>query len=131
MTDGPVTIFLIDDDAGALASLAFLVECADMLAVTFRSAHDFLATPLLEVVGCVVTDFRMPQMNGLELQQTLAARGSKLPVILISGQSDLPVRATAFRNGAVDFLEKPVNGERLLNAIRSAIICSQQVVQSQ
>jgi two-component system response regulator FixJ len=113
-------VHVIDDDE-VRHSLAFLLSAAGLAVRIHESAVAFLAV-LPEIQGgCVVTDIRMPQMDGLELQRLLRDLKSGLPVIVMTGHGDLPLAVEAMKAGAVDFLEKPFDDEVLLSAIRSAL----------
>jgi RNA polymerase sigma factor (sigma-70 family) len=115
------TVFLVDDDAAVLKGLRRLLASAGLNVIAFESPQDFLEGLDGDAGGCVVLDYSMPGLNGLELQQALAARGSALPVIFLTGKGDIPTSVRAMKDGAVDFLTKPVDGEVLLAAIRAAI----------
>jgi len=114
------TVFVVDDDPDVRDSLASLLASANFRVETFDSAHAFLAGNLHGRAGCLVADVRMPDMDGLELQEELGRRRSKLPVIIITGHGDVPLAVRAMKAGAVDFLEKPFEEERLLASIRRA-----------
>ena len=115
------TVFLVDDDAGARDSFSVLMRAMGFQTQAFASAVDFLDSFDPERAGCVVLDVRMPEMSGLELQQKLAERDCPLPIIMLTGHADVPMCAAAFRNGACDFLEKPVNDRSLRQAIERAL----------
>jgi FixJ family two-component response regulator len=115
------TVYLVDDDAAVLKGLRRLLTSAGLHVVAFESPRDFLEGLDREASGCVVLDFSMPGLNGLELQQALAASGNALPVIFLTGKGDIPTSVQAMKGGAADFLTKPVDGEVLLAAIRGAI----------
>lgn len=117
---GP-TVFLVDDDPGALDSLRFLVESAGLRVESHRSAQEFLAQFDPDRPGCAVIDYRMPDMNGLDLQEELRSRQAILPVIVVTAHGDVASCARAFRAGAVDYLEKPIKGPLLLERIQAAI----------
>ena len=120
MTSGPVA-HVIDDDDSARESLAFLLGTADVRVRTYDSAKSFLdAIPSVEA-GCVITDVWMPDIDGLELVRALKKLKVDLPVIVITGQGDVPLAVEAMKAGAVDFIEKPYEGEVLLAAVRSAL----------
>ena len=112
-------VHVIDDDEGMRASLAFLLETAGMQARLYGSGEEYLAAPEPEA-GCVITDVRMPGMNGLDLMAALNARGATLPVIVITGHGDVPLAVEAMKCGARDFIEKPFNDNTLIAAVRSA-----------
>ena len=114
-------VHVIDDDQAMRDSLDFLFDAAGFPVRTYDSASAFLAGAVDGYAGCVVTDIRMPEMSGLELLRALRARGSELPVIVITGHGDVPLAIEAMKAGAKDFLEKPFEDERLLGAVRAAI----------
>jgi len=115
-SDSPV--HLIDDDEAVRSSLAFLLQNAGIETRTYESARVFL-DDLAGKSGCVVTDVRMPDVSGMDLLRRLAAEGN-FQVIIITGHGDVPLAVEAMRLGAVDFLEKPFDGEALLAAVRAA-----------
>jgi RNA polymerase sigma factor (sigma-70 family) len=115
-------VYLVDDEPGVRRSLARLLRAEGYDVLSFPSAESFL--PVVEPRGgpsCLVADLRMPGLSGLELQQELTDRGLAVPIVFISGRGDLGSGVRAMRGGAVDFLEKPVVHERLLDAIRRAL----------
>jgi two-component system response regulator FixJ len=112
---------VIDDDADVRQSLAFLLSTAGLAVRVHDSAVSFLKVLDEVQAGCVVTDIRMPQMDGLELQRRLRAQGSKLPVIVMTGHGDVALAVEAMKAGAVDFIEKPFDDDVLLAAIRTAL----------
>jgi two-component system, LuxR family, response regulator FixJ len=121
MNATPPTVFLVDDDQGALDSLRFLVESDGLRVESFSSARSFLERFDPQSPGCVVIDYRMPDMNGLDLQDELRNRGAILPVIVVTAHGDVASCARAFRAGAVDYLEKPLKGPLLLDRLHAAI----------
>jgi len=125
MADKP-TVFVVDDDPGALRSLCWLIEQADMQARAFASGREFLDVYDPRDTGCLVLDVRMPGMDGLEVQRRLGELGARLPIIFISAHGDVPTCAEAFRAGAFDFLEKPVNDDQLLEHIQRALARAQR-----
>jgi two-component system response regulator FixJ len=114
------TVFVVDDDPDVRDSLASLLTATNFRVETFESARTFLSSGVLGGPGCLIADVRMPDMDGLELQEELAKRKSKLAVIIITGHGDVPLAVRAMKAGAVDFLEKPFEEERLLASIRRA-----------
>jgi FixJ family two-component response regulator len=114
------TVFLVDDDASVLGSLSSLLRSVGYRIVTFSSAVEFLALEDESVPGCAILDVFMPDLDGLQLQATLAARGGQRPVIFITGRGDVPTSVRAMKAGAVDFLTKPVHGDDLLAAVARA-----------
>jgi two-component system, LuxR family, response regulator FixJ len=113
-------IHVIDDDDGARDSLAFLLSTADLPSETYASAAAFLAVAA-EAAGVVVTDIRMPQMDGLELTRRLTELGVALPVIVMTGHGDVPLAVEAMKAGVTDFIEKPYDDEAMLGAVRAAL----------
>jgi two-component system, LuxR family, response regulator FixJ len=114
-------VHLIDDDDGVRQAVAFLLTTSGFAVRVYESAPAFLGALPTVQPGCIVTDVRMPEMDGLELQRQLKLRGIGLPVIVITGHGDVPLAVEAMKAGAVDFIEKPFNDEKLLSAIRVAI----------
>jgi two-component system, LuxR family, response regulator FixJ len=115
------TVYVIDDDDAARDSLAFLFRTADVNVRTYASATEFLAAAPSLKGGCVVTDVRMPQMNGLELLRRLRALDLTLPVIVMTGHGDIPLAVEAMKAGASDFFEKPFSDDAMLAAVRRAL----------
>jgi two-component system response regulator FixJ len=111
---------VIDDDDDARESLAFLLSTADVPTQTYASARAFLEVAS-EAAGVVVTDVRMPEMDGLELVRRLKSLGVTLPVIVMTGHGDVPLAVEAMKAGVVDFIEKPYDDETMLGAIRQAM----------
>jgi two-component system response regulator FixJ len=114
-------VFVVDDDAAALDSLVMLLKSDGLTAKGFVSAHDFLATFDPEARGCVITDLRMPSMDGVELIKALKGVGCILPVIVITGHADVSRAVDAMKAGANDFLEKPYESEQILRAVRTCL----------
>jgi two-component system, LuxR family, response regulator FixJ len=115
------TVFVVDDDPGALTSMCWLIESAKFRVEGYQSPASFLAAFDPSRPGCLVLDIRMPQINGLEVQDRLNALSSRLPVIVLTGHGDVASCARAFKAGAFDFLEKPADGQRLVERIREAL----------
>jgi two-component system, LuxR family, response regulator FixJ len=114
-------VHVIDDDADVRQSLAFLLSTAGLAVRVHDSAVAFLKV-LPEIKdGCVVTDVRMPGIDGLELQRRLGEHEKRLPVIVMTGHGDVPLAVEAMKAGAVDFIEKPFDDEVMLSAIRAAL----------
>ena len=120
MPNGDV-VHVIDDDAGVRQSLAFSLSTAGLAVRVYESAVAFLkALPHVQD-GCIVTDIRMPEVDGLELQRKLKALKNTMPVIVITGHGDVALAVEAMKAGAIDFIEKPFDDEGLLATIRSAL----------
>jgi FixJ family two-component response regulator len=115
------TVFIVDDDASVRDALSLLLSLRGYVTATFASAEDFLAALQPDWRGCVVLDIRMPGMSGLELQKRLAQRQPALPVIVITAHGDVAAARQAFLAHAVDFIEKPFDGEQLLAAIDNSL----------
>lgn len=111
------TVFVVDDDAACRDSIRELVSSAGLSAETFTSASEFLAAFDPSRPGCLVLDLRMPRMDGLALQEHLTEIGARIPIVFISGHSDIATAVRAIKNDAVDFVQKPYHGSRLLDAV--------------
>jgi two-component system response regulator FixJ len=114
-------VHVVDDDESAREALAFLLEAADFEVVSHASALALLDALPLKDAGCVITDMRMPDMTGLELVRELNARGSRVPIIMITGHGDIPLAVEAMRAGVADFIEKPFGESRMLDALNRAL----------
>src|SRR5439155_7959164 len=102
-------------------SLELLIGCAGWQVETFASAQEFLSRPRVLAPSCLVLDVGLPDLNGLDLQQRVAADRSDMPIIFITGYGDVPMTVQAMKAGAVEFLTKPFGDEVLLRAIRNAL----------
>jgi two-component system, LuxR family, response regulator FixJ len=120
-SDSPSTVFVVDDDRAMRQSLQWLIESVGLAVETFSSARAFLESYDPRRPGCLVLDIRMPEMSGLELQDKLGAGGETLPIIIITGHGDVSTAVRALKAGAVDFVEKPFNGQALLDRINRAL----------
>jgi FixJ family two-component response regulator len=114
-------VFVVDDDTSVRKSLARLVKTAGYEAETFASVGDFLARPPHEGAACLLLDVRMPGQTGPDLQEALRATGRRISIIFITGHGDVRVSVKAMKDGAVDFLTKPLDERALLTAIRQAV----------
>jgi two-component system, LuxR family, response regulator FixJ len=117
------TVYIVDDDPQLCESLSLMVSSVGFAARTYTSAEAFLhdAHDVPGSPKCMVLDVRMPGLSGLGLQQMLAGRQPKIPIIMISGCADIPMAVQAMSGGALDFLEKPFNSRALLSRIEQAI----------
>ncbi len=115
------TVFVVDDDASVRTALARLMRSAALHAETFASAKEFLEREHPDGPGCMVLDLSMPGSTGLDLQQDMAAADIDLPIVFLTGHGNVPASVKALKSGAVDFLEKPVDDDRLLLAIKDAV----------
>ena len=114
-------VHVVDDDVAVRQSLAFMLGSAGLSVRLYDSGPAFLGSLPMSPGGCLVTDIRMPDMDGLELQRRLNELGLKIPVIVITGHGDVPLAVEAMKAGAVDFIEKPFDDELLLGAINAAL----------
>jgi len=121
MRDTEPTVFIVDDDDAARSGLRELMESVSLRVRTFASAREFLQGYERECCGCLLLDVRMPGMSGLQLQEEMNRRGAHLPIIFVTGHGDIPMAVDALRNGALDFIEKPVRGQSLLDTIHCAV----------
>ncbi len=117
---GP-TVFVVDDDSAVCDSLAFLIQSVGLRVETFSSPLAFLADVEPTRSGCVVLDVRMPEMDGLDVLAELRSRGATIPVLFVTAHNTVPVAVQAMQDGAVDFVEKPINQETLLDRIQEAV----------
>jgi two-component system response regulator FixJ len=114
-------VYVIDDDEAMRDSLNFLLDSANYKVTLFETALAFLdALPSLEF-GCVVSDVRMPGLDGIELLKRMKAGNSTFPILIMTGHGDVPLAVEAMKLGAVDFLEKPFEDDRLVAMIETAI----------
>lgn len=120
------TIFIVDDDAAVRDSLSALLEADGFATETFESAKAFLAGYKPKDACCVIADIRMPDMDGLELQEEIIRRAWGLPVIIITGHGDVPLAVRAMKAGAVDFIEKPFDDDVLRASIERGIAQSKR-----
>lgn len=121
MTDSEAIVFVVDDDPSVRRSLKRLIRSAGFAVESFASAQEFLERPRPDIPGCLVLDIHMPGASGLDLQDELAAADVNLPVIFLTGYGTVLASVRAMKAGALDFLEKPVDGEALVDAIQRAV----------
>lgn len=114
-------VCVVDDDASVRRALIRFFRAADFAVEAFATAEDFLASGASDECGCAILDVRMPGMDGLALQEAISVRSPGLPVIMISARDDPRAEERALRNGASEFLHKPVSGEQLIAAVRAAL----------
>ena len=117
---GPI-VFVVDDDISVRESLELLIRCEGWQPETFSSGQEFLSRPRALVPSCLVLDFSLPGLNGLELQKRIAVERTYMPIIFITGYRDVPMTVQAMKAGAVEFLTKPFGEDALLSAIRAAL----------
>src|SRR5665647_1852386 len=115
-------VYVIDDDEAMRDSLNFLLDSANFNVTLFETALKFLdALPGLEF-GCVVSDVRMPGLDGIELLKRMKAGHSRFPIVIMTGHGDVPLAVEAMKQGAVDFLEKPFEDDRLIGMIEAVVL---------
>jgi FixJ family two-component response regulator len=122
--ENPDTVYIVDDEVGVRKSMSGLVQRQGYTVLAFASAEEFLEYRKDAAdVGCccLILDVAMPGLNGIALQEALAKNAESMPIIFISGHGDIPTSVNAMKNGALDFLVKPVSGGELLGAIEVAI----------
>lgn len=127
MTNQQPTVFVVDDNEAVREAVALSLETTGLAVESFDSAEAFLESYRPNHPGCLVLDVRMPGLNGLELQEILAAKQLQIPIIFISGHGDIPMSVRAVKAGAVDFLEKPFSGQALLDRIREALALDAEI----
>lgn len=114
-------VYVVDDDISVREALSSLIRSAGLRVETFSSAREFLGQSPSEGPSCLVLDVRLPDLNGLALQQELAAINNQIPIIFITGHGDIPTSVRAMKAGAMEFLTKPFENQELLDAIQEAI----------
>lgn len=115
------SVFVVDDDAAVCDAVGMLLRAAGMTVETFRSASSFLKAYRPQGAGCLVLDIRMAGMTGLDLQDELHKRRISIPIVFLTGHGDVPMAVRALKKGAVDFIEKPHEEERLVLAVLNAL----------
>jgi FixJ family two-component response regulator len=128
MTQATPIVFVVDDDPSVREALSSLIRSVGLSVKTFSSAQEFLTSQRPDAPACLVLDVRLPGLSGLDLQRELAATHSSIPIIFITGHGDVPTSVRAMKGGAVDFLQKPFNGQDLLDCIHHAISMARQRV---
>jgi FixJ family two-component response regulator len=125
------TVYIIDDDRMARDSLKWLIESAGLPVAVYESGLTFLEQVNNTMMGCVLLDVRMPDINGMELHTKLQQRGITLPVILVTGHADVAMAVRAMKAGAYDLIEKPYNDALMLERVQSAITYNQDQYRDQ
>jgi two-component system, LuxR family, response regulator FixJ len=124
-------VYVIDDDDAMRDSLNFLLDSSGFEVTLFETAQQFLDTLPALAFGCVVSDVRMPGIDGIELLKRLQALQSTFPIVVMTGHGDVPLAVEAMKLGAVDFLEKPFEDDRLIGMIETAIRQSEPAAKSE
>ncbi|CAA6828686.1 MAG: DNA-binding response regulator [uncultured Thiotrichaceae bacterium] len=115
------TVYVIDDDDAVRKSICWLLESIKLNVKDYASAEDFLDDYTMFKTGCILLDIRMPGMSGLQLQKELNKNKFIMPIIMVTGHGDVPMAVQSMRDGALDFIEKPFNDQRLLDLIKIAL----------
>lgn len=121
MNSANVVVHIVDDEESVRTSLAFLLDISGFAVRTHASAQAFLDIAPEIQNGCLVTDLRMPDIDGVELLRRLKASGTMLPAIVVTGHGDVQMAVQAMKNGAIDFIEKPFSNETIVMSIRRAV----------
>ncbi|MGD0990571.1 MAG: response regulator transcription factor [Candidatus Sulfotelmatobacter sp.] len=127
MKEADPVVFVIDDDRMIREGLQSLIRSVGLRVETFASAQGFLAAKRPDAPACLVLDVRMPGLSGLDLQVKLGEAGAQIPIIFITGHGDIPMSVRAMKEGAHEFLTKPVRGQDLLDAIQKAIASDREL----
>lgn len=114
-------VFVVDDDEAVRDGLCELFAAEGIPVRAFASAEEFVAAGVSDHPGCVVLDIQMPGMTGIELQSELVRQGAAIPIIVITGQGDVPKAVATLKAGAIDFIEKPFDPAALLQAVGQAL----------
>jgi len=125
------TIYVVDDDPSIRSSLSRLLVAANYQVNVFSSAHDFLELEQYQSPCCLILDVSMPDMNGLQVQDTLVSKSLNMPIIFVTGFATIPLSVKAMKKGAASFLEKPFDSEELIREIKRAIQSNIQVAEEE
>jgi FixJ family two-component response regulator len=115
-------IFVVDDDLSVCKGISRLLHSCEYVAETYTSAADYLQREPFDGIACIILDVHMPQLNGMDLQQKLIAQNNTLPIIFLTAHGDVPLAVDAMKQGADDFLTKPVDEKILLDAVERALL---------
>lgn len=126
MTTQEPVVFIVDDDPAVRDSLTLMIEQAGINVLSFESAQAFLMAYQPDYYGCIILDVRMPEIDGLQLQEVMSRRKIVLPIIFLTGHGNIPMSVRAIKAGAIDFLTKPVAREKLLTCVKSAFAEAEQ-----
>jgi FixJ family two-component response regulator len=121
------TVFLVDDDEAVRDAIRLLLTASGLEVLDFESAERFLECYQPQMPGCLLLDIRMPGMSGLRLQEVLVAQRIALPIIFITAHGSVPTAVNAIKKGAVQFIEKPFDDERLLTVVHEALALDAQI----
>jgi FixJ family two-component response regulator len=118
---GEALVVIVDDDAGLRAAIEGLLRSAGLRSVAYASPRDFLCAARPDVPCCLLLDVQLPGLSGLDVQQSLAEAGVRIPTIFLTGHGDIPMTVRAMKAGALEFLTKPFQDDQLLEAVRRAL----------
>jgi FixJ family two-component response regulator len=121
MSESDPIVHVIDDDEPVRDAIENLLSSVGRTARTYSSAMDFLETADRDQPGCILADIRLPRLSGLELQRRLNASGFDMPIVLMTGFADIPMTVRGMKNGAIDFLQKPLNEQDIIEATDNAL----------
>jgi FixJ family two-component response regulator len=114
-------VFVIDDEVLIREGIQSLIRSVGLRVATFASAQEFMLAKRPDAPACLILDVRMPGQSGLELQRELSAANIRIPIIFLTGHGDIPMTVRAMKDGAYEFLTKPVRGQELLDAVQNAV----------
>jgi FixJ family two-component response regulator len=120
-TTGAPTVFVVDDDPSVRASIQGLLKSASLRSISFGAAEEFLRCTPPDGPSCLVLDVSLPGVSGLDFQRQLAEAGVQIPIIFITGHGDIPMTVQAMKSGAVEFLTKPFDDQKLLDSVHQAL----------
>ena len=115
------TVHIVDDDSDVADSMSMLLESAGLRTQQYHSAEEFLRNPIDLLMGCLILDVRMPDMNGLDLHQEIKRSNPNLPVVFVTGHGDVPMAVQAMKNGALEFLQKPFRDQEFIDCVNRAL----------
>lgn len=124
---GEALVYLVDDDPSVRRGIARLLRSVGLAVKTFETAEEFLDSPVRDEPGCLVADVVLPGTSGLDLQSILRKTERLLPIVFITGQGNVGTSVRAMKDGAIDFLQKPVDHQQLLDSVQRAIEMSRQL----
>ena len=119
--DANQTVHIVDDDSDVADSMSMLLESAGLRTQQYHSAEEFLRNPIDLLMGCLILDVRMPDMNGLDLHQEIKRSNPNLPVVFVTGHGDVPMAVQAMKNGALEFLQKPFRDQEFIDCVNRAL----------
>ena len=119
--DANQTVHIVDDDSDVADSMSMLLESTGLRTQQYHSAEEFLRNPIDLLMGCLILDVRMPDMNGLDLHQEIKRSNPNLPVVFVTGHGDVPMAVQAMKNGALEFLQKPFRDQEFIDCVNRAL----------